>query len=180
MKDAILKLKEKGKTYNEIKEILGCAISTISYHCNKHGKGTDKKLSIELITKIKEYYLTHTINETSEKFNVSTASVKKYCDNKRVILSKVEKNKKSVTRVTERRRKIKLLAIEYKGGCCVKCGYNKCIAALEFHHLDPKEKDFSLGNKGNCIGWDKVKIELDKCILVCANCHREIHNKILD
>lgn len=65
--------------------------------------------------------------------------------------------------------------IEYKGGCCSICKYNKCDAALEFHHLDPTQKDFSIsGNR--CRKFDnKVISELDKCILVCANCHREIH-----
>lgn len=180
MKDAILKLKENGKTYNEIKEILGCAMSTISYHCNKNGKGTNTKISDVLIEKIKIYYKTHTINETSEEFNVSTATVKKYCDNKRVKLNEIEKQKNKVSAVTKRRRKIKQLAVEYKGGCCVRCGYNKYFGALEFHHLDPSKKDFSLSAKGHCIGWDKVKKELDKCILVCSNCHKEIHGEILD
>lgn len=78
--------------------------------------------------------------------------------------------------VKARRKKLKDLAIEYKGGKCSCCGYNKCKAALEFHHLDPNEKEFGLGTKGLTRSWDKIKIELDKCILLCANCHREIHN----
>lgn len=81
-----------------------------------------------------------------------------------------------IERVSNRRRELKLLAVEYKGGECECCGYNKCIAALEFHHLDPNEKDFGIAN-GNTPGWDKIKSELDKCIMVCANCHREIHDK---
>lgn len=178
MKDEILKLKEEGKTYNEIKEILGCAISTISYHCNKNGKGTDKKLSDELILKIKDYYLTHTLIETSKTFSVSTASIKKYCDNKRVLLTTDERKKNRVSSVTKRRRNVKKLAVEYKGGKCCKCGYDKCIGALEFHHLDPKEKDFHLGKGGVTRSWKIIKLELDKCILVCSNCHREIHEEL--
>lgn len=83
-----------------------------------------------------------------------------------------------VEKVSECRRQIKVLAVEYKGGKCQMCGYNKCIAALEFHHLDPKEKDFSLGSKGNIKSFSKVKPELDKCILVCSNCHREEHDRL--
>lgn len=79
-----------------------------------------------------------------------------------------------VDAVQKRRLKIKQLAIEYKGGKCKNCGYNKCNAALEFHHLDPLQKDFGIGNS-NCKSWEKVKKELDKCDLLCANCHREIH-----
>lgn len=71
-----------------------------------------------------------------------------------------------------RRNKIKL--VEYKGGKCERCGYDKCIDALEFHHLNPDEKDFGL-SCGETRSLEKLKKEVDKCIMVCANCHREIH-----
>lgn len=78
----------------------------------------------------------------------------------------------------ERQRLFKQQVIEYKGGCCEQCGYDKYQGALEFHHLDPNEKDFNISQvKGNTINY-KIKKELDKCILVCSNCHREIHGKI--
>lgn len=80
--------------------------------------------------------------------------------------------------VQVRRKKIKQMAVDYKGGECCKCGYKKYIGALEFHHLDPNVKDFSISNKGHCTSWEKIKIELDKCILVCSNCHKEIHGEI--
>ena len=54
------------------------------------------------------------------------------------------------------------------------CGYDKNISALEFHHLDPNEKDFTIS--GTKCGWNDLQKELDKCIMICANCHREIHN----
>lgn len=74
-----------------------------------------------------------------------------------------------------RRRQSKQLAIEYKGGKCIKCGYNKCYAALEFHHLNPIEKDKDYFNLK--AGFtEALRIELDKCVLLCANCHREEHN----
>lgn len=81
---------------------------------------------------------------------------------------------KNKTAVAKKRKKIKLKAIEYKGGKCCKCGYDKCIEALEFHHLNPFEKKFAISGKGHTKSWEKVKEELDKCDLVCANCHREI------
>lgn len=77
--------------------------------------------------------------------------------------------------VQRRREKLKVLAVEYKGGCCSVCGYNKCVAAMDFHHIDPNEKDFGISAKGLTRSWEKLKEELDKCILVCSNCHREIH-----
>lgn len=76
----------------------------------------------------------------------------------------------------KRGRQLKLDCIAYKGGKCQKCGYNKCQAALDFHHRDPSEKDFPLCQKYGCRKIsDRIKKELDKCDLLCANCHREEH-----
>lgn len=72
--------------------------------------------------------------------------------------------------------KIKTLAIEYKGGKCEICGYDKNRNALEFHHLNPTEKEFDISPAFNK-SWESIKPEIDKCILVCANCHREIHSQ---
>jgi hypothetical protein len=66
-------------------------------------------------------------------------------------------------------------AIKLFGGKCCVCGYNKNSAALEFHHLNPIEKEFDW-NKLRLKRWNDVIHELKKCILVCSNCHREIHN----
>lgn len=81
----------------------------------------------------------------------------------------------------ERQRELKLKCVEYKGGKCQiqGCGYNRYQGALEFHHLDPEEKDFNLGELKSYSFNDKVKKELDKCMLVCSNCHREIHGGVI-
>lgn len=73
------------------------------------------------------------------------------------------------------RKLIKKWALDYKGNQCQCCGYNFCVEALDFHHLDPKEKDFSISDRNIKLDWENIKQELDKCILVCSNCHREIH-----
>ena len=70
------------------------------------------------------------------------------------------------------------MAVEYKGGKCERCGYSRCIEAFDFHHADPAKKDFGISNKGYTRSWKRVKSELDKCIMLCANCHREIHAKL--
>lgn len=75
----------------------------------------------------------------------------------------------------ERQRKFKEDCVAYKGGKCEICGYNRCIAALEFHHMDPKLKDFSVSSKKFHSLNEVIKAELDKCQLCCATCHREIH-----
>lgn len=82
---------------------------------------------------------------------------------------------------TTRFRQYKKQAVEYKGGCCQRsiggkmCGYNRCLAGLDFHHLDPKQKDPKWRAMKNW-KFDRIKKELDKCILVCKNCHAEIHH----
>lgn len=80
--------------------------------------------------------------------------------------------------VKKRRKTIRLKAIEYKGGKCSLCGYSRCFDALEFHHLDPLKKDFAISQYGHSRSWERVKSELDKCVMVCANCHRELHAQL--
>lgn len=87
---------------------------------------------------------------------------------------KPEAKKKSFL-ISEFRRKRKIFLVEYKGGKCEICGYDECVWALDFHHLEKEEKKFSLSRSGNTRSLEKDKKEVDKCILVCANCHREIH-----
>lgn len=80
--------------------------------------------------------------------------------------------------VAKRRRKLREQAVEYLGGECQHCGYSNCIEALDFHHLDPSEKDFGISASGMTRSWERIKSELDKCIMICANCHREEHARI--
>ena len=179
-KNKILDLRKSGKTYKEIENELGYKKSLISYHCRMNGLGGNEKetLSDEMIVAIKEYYKTNTADECAKRFNISKSSVIKYTENKRIILTDDERRINNYEKVKSHRQKIKEKAIEYKGGCCEKCGYNKCKWAFDFHHLDSTKKDFSL-SKNITLSWDKVKKELDKCILVCANCHREVHAGVL-
>jgi len=83
----------------------------------------------------------------------------------------------AIDAVNKRRKKMKLLAIEYLGGKCSICGYSKCASALDFHHKEG-QKDFGIGSRGTSLSWEKNKKELDKCQLLCANCHRETHANI--
>jgi len=71
---------------------------------------------------------------------------------------------------------IKQKWVDYAGGCCSKCGYNKCLAALEFHHVDPNTKDTNFKSLIKTLKDNQIEAELKKCILVCSNCHRELHN----
>jgi len=78
--------------------------------------------------------------------------------------------------VRKRRKKVRQMAVDYKGGKCQLCAYSKCTEALEFHHVCSTGKDFSISGKGYTRSWKRIKEELDKCLLLCANCHREVHS----
>src|ERR1039458_2942193 len=92
---------------------------------------------------------------------------KKYCSDKC-------KNKNGAT---DHRLKKKKEYVFYKGGKCEKCGYSKSLSALCFHHKNPNEKEFQF-SKNESISKSKedIKKELDKCMLLCANCHAEEHD----
>lgn len=82
-------------------------------------------------------------------------------------------------RIKARRRAFlieqRMKAIEYKGGKCIRCGYNsyKYLRVFQFHHIDPKEKEVIFSFASNT--FETYKDELDKCVLLCANCHMAVH-----
>lgn len=78
--------------------------------------------------------------------------------------------------VNKRRREVKQKLVDSKGGKCEKCGYNRCLRALSFHHLDPNQKDFEINTSRASLSYEKLIVEIQKCILVCGNCHMEIHD----
>jgi hypothetical protein len=89
----------------------------------------------------------------------------KSCDSKRLIIRQQNRKKE---------------AVNYMGGKCSICGYNKCIRALEFHHINPEQKSKEYDENFDTWNMEKKKDELSKCILVCCNCHREIHSSLRD
>jgi hypothetical protein len=76
--------------------------------------------------------------------------------------------------VDRRRLELKFKAVQYKGGRCEICGHTGLPAVFDFHHLDPSLKSFSISADPHTRSWAKVKEEIDKCQLLCANCHREV------
>lgn len=234
MKNEILKLRSEGKSYNEIKNILGCAKSTISYHCTKIKKdileeskytyidGVSKDVQKEIINyrklelkfidiyiKIDKKVTRENIRIICKKNNLSYIdrlddkkieeirneykkigsakkvakivgstfnSVKKYTIG---LEGYKNKRKRSITKsesVINWRIRTRGKLIGYKGGECVECGYKKCLSALHFHHIDPNEKDFTISGKS--WSFERLKEEVDKCILLCSNCHIELHEEI--
>lgn len=74
---------------------------------------------------------------------------------------------------SQARRELRARAIAHLGGVCTICGYNRCPSAMDFHHLEAATKDFDISARSS---WKTIEPELKKCVLLCARCHREVHD----
>jgi hypothetical protein len=81
--------------------------------------------------------------------------------------------------VTRRRRRVKAKLVEEAGGRCVVCAYDRHLGALQFHHLDPGEKRFTIATIGVSLSLERARREVGKCILLCANCHAEVEGGLI-
>lgn len=86
----------------------------------------------------------------------------------------------SYKHIKEYRRKRKEKLIASFGGKCVVCGYGKCPRSMCFHHTDPSKKKFQLSGDQKAQMNEEIIKEAKKCILVCTNCHGEIHDELID
>lgn len=172
MKEKILELLKQGVSHNNIAQQLGCAKSTISYHANKNGYG--KPYTQVAKPKIKKCKICDTLVADNRTFcsHACRAKSARLHGKTRDSNGNVTKHRKQ--RILEWQQKQTRLAKQYLLGKCSICGYDRCTAALEFHHVDPNEKQYSIAHSKKA--FESLKPELDKCILVCSNCHREIHH----
>ena len=175
IKEQVIKLRRKGLTYNEIRDITKVKNTTISDIVRPLNLGGNsiKKLTPELIEEIQaKYNEIGNLKKVVKLYHISFERLSK-------VIKHGKKKKVSNTEAVEswRKRKKKAL-VEYKGGKCQCCGYSKCIEALEFHHLDPNIKSFTTSGKSK--SFNSLKREVDKCILVCSNCHKEIHAGLIN
>ena len=167
MKEQLQKLALEGLSSYKIAKILGKSQTTIRYWLKKFNIKTNPRQAQKvsntpngLMKKCPQCLETKELNkEFYVRKDGRFHSWCKICNGNNVI---------------ERQRKIKQQCLEYKGNKCVYCGYNRCQAALDFHHLDPLQKDIDLSKK-SLASFETLKPELDKCILLCSNCHRELH-----
>ncbi len=179
--NSIKKYRLELKTYDEILMLVDISRDKLIKICRLYNinvsSTTFRVKDLDGVDVLKYYLTVNSLRKTAKYFNVSRETIRKYIPDD--IIDGNKCNKITITRtqsVINWRKRKKIELINYKGGCCEKCGYNKSITALQFHHRDPKEKDFGIGGKSYSI--DRLKKEVDKCILVCANCHAEIHDEI--
>jgi hypothetical protein len=76
--------------------------------------------------------------------------------------------------VDRRRKEVKRILVAEAGGACALCGYDRAMAGLHFHHLDPGEKAFALSRRGVTLSLEAARTEAAKCVLLCSNCHAEV------
>jgi DNA invertase Pin-like site-specific DNA recombinase len=177
--DKIKSLRLELKTYKEILEIIDISEDNLIKICRelKLNKGVNTKtrnLDKDLI--LKTYLELKSLRDTAKVFGMDRSTIRKFIDDDKILIKR-EKTVSKSKAVIDYRRRVKKKLIEYKGGSCEKCGYNKSEHALHFHHLDPNQKDFTISGKS--YSFERMKYEVDKCILVCSNCHCEIHEGIL-
>ena len=170
-KNQVIELRKEGKKYSEIAELTNISKGSVSAICKENGVAqTFIELTPEKIKECQELYdEIGNIKLVAKQIGIS------YQRLRNVIVSKTITPKSSYENVKQHRRKMKEELVKYKGGKCEICGYDKCLGALEFHHLNPEEKDFTMSSSNKYYSLEDMKKEVDKCILVCANCHREIH-----
>lgn len=154
-KEFLQSLVDKGLTLKDIVNQTGYSNTSIHRYLTKYGIKTPR-----LYTNNKTFYCKRCGETEASKFYNGRYSICKKCSHK--LSLRCYKN-----------RKYKVLKL--KGSKCSICGYDKYIGALEFHHLDPNTKEIGLSQTVYGVSEETRNKELDKCILVCANCHREIH-----
>jgi transposase len=146
-----------------IAERLGRSMSTVGYWMRRYGLKTRRAQlqSMPLETRprhIERACTTHGVTTFGQ-----TGSGRHY----RCLQCRAE-------RVAQRRRDVKATLVGEAGGRCQVCGYERCIGALQFHHIDPREKRFHIALGGVARSLERARSEARKCVLLCANCHAEV------
>jgi transposase len=159
-------LHERGASLAEIAECLDRGIGTVRYWIEKYELGPTagglRRSAIERARRAGDREL-----EFDCRRHGMTAHVFEKCGRLRCKLCRSEA-------VSEWRRRTKRTLVEEAGGACAICGYHKCIAALEFHHLNRATKSFALSREGVTRSFEEARAEARKCILLCSNCHTEV------
>lgn len=177
-RDKIARVCKKVENNNEIIISNTEKINHTTFNAYHQPQLKDYGLSEEQEEKIKQYYSEgYNTVEMSDFLKIDNKIIKGYIKSRNV--KNNSENLCGYSAVRRRNKRIKQMAVEYKGGSCNKCGYNKCVEALDFHHVDPNEKDFSI-SASRKRGWKTIKIELDKCVCLCSNCHRELHAELMN
>jgi transposase len=167
-KEALASLIDEGATYAFMAPALGVSVATIRYWMRKHGLETARA---------------HRIRAGKQDLAAGRSKVQLTCKHHGLTDFWLEGRgvyrcmKCRLEAVTRRRAAARAALIEEAGGRCAICGYDRCFPALQFHHLNPRTKSFTIRD-GSLRGLDVLRAEARKCVLLCANCHAEVEGGV--
>jgi transposase len=160
---------ERGLTLEEMAKLVGRDITTVRYWLNRYGLkatgGSRRKEAREAKHRGDRYIRRSCGRHGRTKFVLENRGSYRCMKCRRADVSAW-------------RRRAKERLVEEAGGKCRLCGYDRYQGALQFHHLDPTEKAFSLSRRGCTRAFAELKLEAAKCALLCANCHAEVENGV--
>jgi len=174
-RESAIKLRKRGRSVKEIAKTLKVAQSSVSLWVRnvKLKPAHKKRLKKKQLDNAKKCLIRKQKGDIStrrrEMGEDAWREYKKIQGNNKNLRGRLKNPEKYVNREVN----VKQRLVDYKGGKCKECGYDKCLGALEFHHRDPKKKDFGISS--NHRSFENLRIEADKCDLLCNRCHMEIH-----
>ena len=172
-KELLEQLVKEGLSTRQISKQIGKGQTTVNYWIKKHGLKTNHNKYGK--KEEKRYNQTHRMcprcNEILE--------ISEFYKRGGILFDSTYCRSCTTNKTVERMNEFKRKCVEYKGGKCVECNYTKYYGALEFHHLDPTLKDFTISHLRSYTFDKIVTDELDKCVLLCNRCHREVEGGIL-
>ena len=170
-REGLAALVASGATLEEMAASLERDISTIRYWLRRHGlRGTAPRGRRPRVSKA----------ERDAAISAGERTVAGRCPDHGETIFVIENSGRArcrrcrMERVAVWRRRAKRRLITAAGGRCLLCGYDRCMAALQFHHLDPARKSFALSSNGVTRSLAELREEAAKCIVLCANCHAEV------
>lgn len=166
LKEDIEKLVNEGKSVRQIQKELGCAYKTVQRRLVEYGLKTKRSIRLRnckycdaKLTGHKQYFC----NDNCKA---------KYYYREKTNNSVIAKSQKHITVGRERKKTL----VNHLGGKCAICGYDKNLASLNFHHINIDDKKFQIsGRLMSTKPFDELLVEANKCMLVCNNCHMELH-----
>jgi hypothetical protein len=167
-REQLKRLLDAGKTHREIADYLGRSVGSVGYWVRRFGFSQTRD---------------HRRAEVDAAIQAGIRTLRRRCKRHGwtdfAVVGSERRLRCKLCRseaVARRRRKVKRILVREAGGACAICGYDRCVQALEFHHLDPEQKRFGVAARGITISLDRLREEAGKCILLCSNCHVEVES----
>lgn len=164
-REVLVSLVDEGLSVRQIAERVGFSPSTVRHWLRRHGLRTARAREARAASPGQQFVATcSTHGEATFVVRPDGARRCLRCRSEAVM---------------RRRRLVKETLVAEAGGCCQLCGYDRYLGALEFHHVDPASKEFSLSYEGVTRSLDRARAEARKCVLLCATCHAEVEGGIV-